>query len=167
MIEVAKDVYVGDTWDYLQHAKGQEGWTTLHACKTYHKKFVGYKGNGCPKDNPEYLWAIRENELAINCIDVADPRFFNCDMISAAIGFIFSHTSEFKILIHCDQGRSRSAGIALLYLAVTNKIPNETFEKAESAFKLLYPPCDIGTGFRAHLMQNWDCYLCRDTNKEE
>ena len=160
MVQVAKGIWVGNQEDAEYGWKRKQEWAFVHACKEpWHRQFVGYTGNGAPKDNPEYYFAIRENEIALNMVDVDNPEWFDKNMIKVAIGFIAKYSSSVNVLIHCNQGQSRSPSLALLYLAIVGEIPNQTFEEAEKAFVKLYPLYNPKQGIRLHLKQNWEEYI--------
>lgn len=159
ILEVANKIYVGDGNSYEYDLINYKGWAIVHAAKNpWHRRAVGYTGRGCPKDHPEYLYAVRGNELSLNMVDVDNPGYFHKDMINFALGFMLSHNQE-RLLIHCNLGCSRSAGLAILLLAIIGELPKTSFAGAEKRFKEKYPPCDIRLGFRTHLIQNWDYYM--------
>jgi hypothetical protein len=159
MIEVSKGVFVGNQQDAEYGWRKNDDWAFVHCAKMpWHKQFVGYIGNGCPKDSPEYLYAVRENAIALNQIDVDNPDFFSTEMIQAAIGFACTWSHR-NLLFSCNQGESRSPSMAMLYLAISELIPNSTFKEAETAFKKLYPPYNPKDGIRIHLQQNWGNYI--------
>ena len=56
-----------------------------------------------------------------------------------------------KVLVHCNQGMSRSPGIGLLYLAKEGMIDNSSFEKALAEFKEIYPGVNMAGGMRGFL----------------
>lgn len=161
MREIVKDLFVGNENDYENTVRFQKDWAVVQACKEpYHRLALGYSGRGAPKNHPEYLIAMRGNRLILNLVDAADPAYIPKEIIDSAIDFIKQHhIDEKKVFIHCNQGASRSAGIALLYLAVTQRIPNASLEEAEQAFKEIYPQCALGKGIREFLQIHWDLYV--------
>jgi hypothetical protein len=159
MIEVVKGIFVGDNDAALYGWKQEGEWAFVHACKEpWHRQFVGYVGRGAPKDSPEFYYAIRNREIALNIVDVDNPEWFNIDMIKMAIGFIAKYSDNYNVLIHCNQGESRSPSIAMLYLATTGVIPNTTFFDAELEFMKRYKFYNPKQGIRQHLIQNWAEY---------
>lgn len=147
MIQILPNLYIGDQND----CEGFEG-AILHACKEpYHRQFVGYTGRALAKDHPEYLYAVRDNELALNIVDVDDPKYFAEEMINKALQFIGEHD---KVLLHCNQGQSRSAGIGMLYMR-TKGLLDGTFEEAEEKFKEIYPPYSPRNGIREYVRLHW------------
>ncbi len=117
MIEVYNNLYVGSQFDYDSSVRFQSGWAIVHACKEpYHREALGYKTNGAPKDHPEYLIAKRGNRLILNLVDVDKVDYIANSIIDEALTFINTNLSnDLKVLVHCNQGRSRSAGIAMLF----------------------------------------------------
>ncbi len=163
MIEVYLNLYVGNETDYEAQVNGKNGWRTVQACKEpYHRRALGYTGRGAPKYHPEYLIAPRGNRLVLNLVDAPDPAYIPKETIDAALAFIHEGLEAGdSVLVHCNEGMSRSAGIALLYLAVyTNELPAD-FAGAEAAFRKLYPMHSPGAGIRGYLQQNWSEYQRR------
>ncbi len=160
MIEVSRNLFVGDDGDYnlIQH---ESDWAIVHACKEpYHRNALGYSGRGAPKEHPEYLVAKRGERLILNLVDAADPAYIPKEIIDAALLFIEEKLHDNKrLLVHCNQGMSRSAGIALLFLARKKLIDSSSFMAAEQEFKQLYPPCNLALGVSGFLSQNWDSYI--------
>lgn len=170
MREVFPNLYCGNDNDYSnlmkEHIPGREidqptdNWAVVHAAKEpCHRQFVGYTGRGCPKESIEYLWAERGNRLALNIVDAPKAEFFDKSMIDKALEFIGQKLDEgLKVLTHCNEGRSRSCALIILY--VTKRVYKSTcsFEIAESEMKKIYPLMELGKGIREHLIQNWDKY---------
>lgn len=161
MIEVTKNLFVGDQLAYESKVRFSEGWCVVHACKEpYHRQALGYTGRGAPKSHPEYLVATRDNRLILNMVDVDNPAYIPKEIIDAALLFIDQSLSAGKqVLVHCNQGMSRSAGITMLFLAKQGLIAQSSFVEAEQQFKALYPPCDMAMGIRGFLVKNWDSYI--------
>jgi hypothetical protein len=161
MIEVHPNFFVGNQQDYDFGVAGQEGWAVVHACKEpYHRQALGYRGRGAPRDHPEYLVARRGNRLILNIVDANDPAFFAKEMIDAALDFIDEGLAENRrVLVHCNEGESRSPCIALLYMAARlGVLPKYSFEVAEDQFKAIYPNYNPKPGIREHVRQNWADY---------
>ncbi len=160
MIEITDNLFIGSQEDYEFNVKDREGWSVVHACKEpYHRKTLGYKGRGAPKDHPEYLFAVRGDRLILNLVDANDPDYVPGRIIDEALAFIDRGLdSRKKVLVHCNQGQSRSAAIGFLYMAVHRLIPSQTFEDAEKAFISIYPGYLPGHGIRGFLKNNWSFY---------
>ena len=164
MIEVDNDLFVGDERDYEFNVSRQEGWAVVHACKEpYHRQALGYSSRGAPKNHPEYLVARRGDRLILNMVDANDPTFFAKEMIDQALDFIDEYLSKGeRVLVHCNQGESRSPSIALIYLASrTGVLPKDSLEEAETKFTTLYPRYNPKPGLREHIRQNWAQYCNR------
>lgn len=161
MIEVYPNLFIGDQNDYDYSVAGEEGWMIIHACKEpYHRKALGYRGRGAPKDHPEYLVARRDHRLILNIVDTNNPAFFAKEMIDAGLDFIDEALRESKkVLVHCNLGESRSPSIGLLYMAARLKaIPNQTLEAAEEEFRKIFTAYSPKAGIRGHLKQYWKEY---------
>lgn len=63
-----------------------------------------------------------------------------------------------KVLIHCNQGISRSPSIGLLYLAVKGIIKNENYNIAKEDFIKIYPKYEP-SGIKEFLEINWSNYF--------
>lgn len=161
MIQVYKNLFVGDQESYENDVKGAPDWFVVQACKEpYHRKALGYTGRAAPQSHPEYLWAERENRLILNLVDVPDPKYFSKEIMDKALDSIHEALSNDKyVFVHCNQGLSRSPGIALLYLIARNVIIAENYLTAEAAFiNDLYPDFDPAGGIRGFLMEHWQSY---------
>lgn len=149
MIEVTRNLFVGNQDDI----KGFKG-AIVHAAKDpFHRSMVGYKERALPKDHPEYLYATRGNELALNIVDADKPEFFADRMINVALNFIGLWLEDNKVLLHCNQGESRSPSIAMLYMR--NELP-DNFEEAEQEFKKIYPKYNPKNGIREYAKSRWE-----------
>lgn len=161
MIEVYPNLFVGNQGDYDYDVSEQTGWAVVHACKEpYHRRTLGYPGQGAPRNHPEYLVARRDDRLIMNIVDAPNPAFFAKEMIDQALDFIDEALARnLKVLVHCNLGESRSPSIALLYLASRKKtLPSESLEVAEAAFRQVYPGYNPNLGIRGYILQNWNSY---------
>ena len=60
MKEVYKNLFVGSQFDYECNPKMFDDWFVVHACKEpYHRKALGYTGRSAPKDDPRYLYMMK------------------------------------------------------------------------------------------------------------
>jgi len=161
MIEIHPNLFIGNEQDYESKVRHEPGWCVVHACKEpYHRLALGYTSRAAPKDHPEYLIARRGNRLILNLVDAPDPAYIPKEIIDAALEFIStSLRSGNHVLVHCNEGCSRSAGIGLLYLAKnTDKVPKGDFLAAEAAFRSIYPQYNPKSGMRGFMMSNWRNY---------
>jgi len=161
MVEICKNLFIGNADDYEQNVREQEGWRVIHACKDpYHRKLLGYSGKGAPKDHPEYLKAIRGNCLFLNLVDAHDSKYIPKEIIDTAIQFIDASLKEERpCLVHCNLGESRSPSIGFLYLASKGLLKSKDFSEAEKEFKLIYPGYNPKSGIRGFIINNWDSYV--------
>ncbi|SFN99512.1 dual specificity protein phosphatase family protein [Salegentibacter flavus] len=159
MIEINKNVFVGNSNDY-EWNKFESDFYFLQACKEpYHRQALGYKGRSISDTHPEYLFAYRGNRLILNIVDTDSDKYFSNILFEKSLDFIeYSQKKGNKILIHCNQGLSRSPSIGLLYLAVNNKISNHSFLDAEKDFVELYPDY-APKGIKSFLANNWQYFI--------
>ena len=159
MIEVMPNLFVGDQSDEAQ-IRGQSGWFVIHACKEpYHRQALGYFGQGAPKTHPEYLIARREGRLILNLVDVPNVAFISPLIMDAAIAAIHENIRGSKILVHCNQGMSRSPTIAFLYMAQHgNAFAGDTFEQGRTKFFEVYPLYNPAKGVADYAALNWTKY---------
>lgn len=159
MKEICNNLFLGNQSDYENQVRFEEGWFVIHACKEpYHRQALAYRGSGAPKNHPEYLIASRNNRLILNLIDVDNMSYIPKEIIDAALSGIETNISDKKVLMHCNQGQSRSAIIGLLYLASKGLIPNSAFAEAEEAFKQIYPGYNPGKGMFDFANFYWEDY---------
>lgn len=161
MTEIHANLFIGNESDYEFNVKNQDGWNVIHACKEpYHRQALGYSGRGAPKDDPEYLMAKRGNRLILNLVDVDNPAYIAKEIMYEALEFIDQGLIENrKVLVHCNQGMSRSPGIGLLYLAKEGIINNGSPENALADFLEIYPGINMAGGMRGFLEKNWNEYI--------
>lgn len=131
--------------------KDRENFSFVNCAKNpYHKQALGYKTNGCPKDHPEYLYAVRGNRFIMNWIDGDDPKFISDKMIDDALTFMESAIElGNEVLVNCNQGRSRSPSLVLLYLVKHRKL-NGTYEQILRTFNELYHQYRPGSGIEQY-----------------
>ncbi|MEX2409784.1 MAG: dual specificity protein phosphatase [Candidatus Paceibacterota bacterium] len=161
MTEIYNNLFIGNETDYELKVKNQEGWSVVHACKEpYHRQALGYSGRGAPKNHPEYLIAKRGNRLILNLVDADNPAYIPKEIIDESMSFIDEQLETGKkVLVHCNQGMSRSPGIGLLYLAKEGAINNSSFQKALVEFRSIYPGINMAGGMRGFLEVNFDNYI--------
>lgn len=169
MIEIFPGLYIGDQ-NALMYAdagggKIAPGWFVISAAKEpWHREALGYKERGAPKDHPEYLIARRERRLILNLIDVDNPEFIREEIVTAAVEAIdVARVNGDKVLIHCNQGKSRSPMLALLWmrLGVTAPMIHAvmkllTVDQAIEAMKLVYPAFEPSKGMEGYARAHWE-----------
>lgn len=167
MIEICKNLFIGNQSNYESKVKMQTNRAIVHACKEpYHRQALGYTGRGAPQNHPEYLLAKRENRIILNLVDVDNPDWISPIIIDETIDFIRASLELGKnVLVHCNQGMSRSAGIGLLYLATQGLFRGESFENAESKYRTdFYPMYNPARGMRGYIQRNWGKYAQEEQN---
>jgi hypothetical protein len=162
MIEIYPSFFVGHQGDYEYEVKGRRGWAVVHACKEpYHRQLLGYSGRGAPKkDHPEYLFAERETRLYLTLVDAPNPAYIPKEIIDKAISFIHEKLAEgLKVLVHCNQGESRSPGIGFLYLLrETAVLPQTSLDDALAKFRQIYPAFSPSRGISGFIAAHWKEY---------
>lgn len=153
MFEVYPNLFIGTERDcfYAQ----RDDWAVIHACKSpCHQRVLGYRGS-LPKNHPNYLIYEREYHLFLNMIDPNEPLFMP-PLFVASLDFIERHISKRKVLIHCNEGLSRSPSLALLYLAKRAKVINgKSYGAAVEDFIKLFPSYRPGRGIALYLHLHW------------
>lgn len=159
MIEIYSNLFVGNEVD-ASATIGKEGWYIIHACKEpYHRQALGYSSRGAPKGHPEYLIARRDNRLFLNLVDAADPAYIAKEIIDAAVEAIDQNILHKKVLVHCNQGMSRSPTIALLYLLKhTDALKAGSLADALQDFRGLYPAFNPAGGACGYIEKYWKEY---------
>ena len=111
----------------------------IHACKTCHQKALVYT-KSLPSNHPNYLTFLNSNHLYLNMVDMDKElmAMYTNPIMSAAIKFIEDNIQSKQILIHCNQGMSRSPSIGLLYLARRKVISDLSYDTAKSDFLRMY-----------------------------
>jgi hypothetical protein len=169
-VEVAPGLFVGGAGECVMPGQAwtrgaqRSRWSAVvHACKyPCHAETLGYAGKG--KMDPgaiEYLTAYRGDHLVLNMID-AEERFFRLEVFQAALDHIqlALKAAEPRVLVHCNQGASRSPSIALLYVAkrttLFDPLDRATYDAARKAFEHVYPLYKPGAGIAGFLDRWWE-----------
>lgn len=158
MQEIAKNLFIGDIGDFqsLDIAK----WALVHATQTVHYSLMGWdrKFNKPPRNNPNYIKLELENRFSLNWVD-GGAHLYNWTGVETFVeilDFIDRWISKRPILIHCDQGLSRSPTVGLLYLAKREKaISNDTYQEAYNDFIRLFPSYSP-SGIGEYVSKNWE-----------
>lgn len=161
MIEIYKNLFIGNEQDYEDKIKYENDWYVIHACKEpYHRKLLGYTGRGAPKEHPEYLLARRGTRLFLNLVDAADPAYIPKELIDSALEFILEAlNANMRCLVHCNLGESRSPSIGFIYLVNNGLLTQKEFSSAESEFQAIYPNYNPKAGIRNFIINNWSFYV--------
>lgn len=155
MKEIYKNLFIGSEDDYKFLSYDLKGWYIIHACKEpYHRNALGYVGRSAPKDHPEYLIAERGCHLILNLVDAPDPSYIPKEIIDKALNTINNKIHDQKVLVHCNQGVSRSAVIGMLYLH-SRGLLSDDFEDAEKKYLEIYPFYAPNNGMRMYARNIW------------
>lgn len=162
MIEVYPSLFVGAEAD-ARTVLSTTGWYIVHACKEpFHRQTLGYTGRAAPKNHPEYLIAERDCRLILNLVDAPDPAYIPKEIMNAAVDAIHQNISKSKVLVHCNQGMSRSPTIALLYLLKhTEELSFESLSDVLERFRVLYPAYNPAGGMAGFIEKYWLEYAGR------
>ena len=140
MIEVYKNLWVGSDadWDFINLSN--ETFSIIHAAKEpYHRELLGYTEKGAPRGHPYYLFARLDNILYLNLVDAEEERYIPKAVIDEALSFISDRLAiGNRILVHCNEGKSRAPGIAFLWMYENKHLP-QSFKEAGPVFKQIYP----------------------------
>lgn len=160
MKEVISNLYICSQIDLETHVFDEKNCSFVLAAKNpFHKEAVGYTGKSCDKNHPEYLIASRGNKLILNMVDAPYSIYFDKGMIDTALDFIKDELNKGKtVYTVCNEGRSRSASIVLLYLIKQGIIQCETLEDCEVEFLRLYPDYNPGKGIRDFVKEHFKEY---------
>jgi hypothetical protein len=162
VIEVHPNLFVGSEAD-VAVITGQSGWFIVHACKDpYHRRALGYTGRGAPKGHPEYLIARRPGRLILNLIDADDVKYIPAEIMDAALTDIHQNIASSKVLVHCNQGMSRSPAIAFLYLLkLSDVFRRRDHDEDVRDFLKIYPSYTPARGVADYVKLNWARYSSR------
>jgi len=139
------------------------GLAFVHACKTCHRQLCGQPR---PAD-PDYLYREHNGELFLNLID-PDKPLFSLPLFEHALDWMTQrHRNGEDVVIHCDQGNSRSRSLALLLCARLGFVTADSLQLAafEFANKTGYA-FTPGRGITIFMEQNWEALMGRETPRE-
>lgn len=159
MIEVYKNLFIGNLIDFERNQFDSDFYF-VQACKEpCHRKALGYSGRSADTNHPEYLIAYRERRIILNMIDPPTAKYFDNIQFEKSLLFIEENLKKGnKVLIHCNQGISRSPSIGLLYLAVKGIIKNDNYSLAKEDFMKIYPNYKP-SGIKQFLEINWNNFF--------
>jgi hypothetical protein len=158
MIEVYPRLFVGDATSAAV-VSDKSDWFVISAAKEpFHRQALGYRTPGAPKDSEEYLIARRPGRLILNLVDVDNVAYIREEIINTALREIDHQLADGKkVLIHCNQGRSRAPTIALLYLH-QNEADYMASDHVHAAalFAAQYPAYAPAKGMAEYARQHWN-----------
>lgn len=156
MIEIHPNLFVGSSED-VPHVLSDPNWYVVHAAKfPWHRQAVGYAGPAAPKGHPEYLYALRDRSIALNLVDAPDPGYIPEELVRAALLAITVNIEKSKVLVHCNQGLSRSPTLALLWMRKhTNTFADMSHAEAVEKFRAIYPDYAPAAGMDGYAEAHW------------
>ena len=145
--KVSSNLFIGDieSCKRISHSD-----CIIHATKN--PCFTRMMGGKVEKDNPNYLYYETEKDLYLNIIDSDEPLFYKATF-DKALEFIGKHIFENKVILHCNEGRSRSPSIAMLYL-----FHNLEYREAQNRMLDIYNDYNPSMGIDEWLGWNWDSF---------
>jgi len=156
---VAPQLYVGTIDDYNDLSINESWYTVSLAKDPLHRQMVGYTGRACDKSNPEYLYAVRENGIFCNLIDVDDVNYIHKSIIDAAVDYaVIAINRKKNVLVCCNKAESRSPIIAMLIMKRFGYFKNLSFEESEIEFKKIYSQYNPKRGMQDYSVIHWNEY---------
>ena len=130
----------------------------VHAAKEpWHREALGYTGRGAPKDSPEYLIAVRDDELILNLVDAADKKWIAGECFDAAVEYIdAAYDDGVPVLVHCNQGGSRGPGIIFYWMYCTAEDSGDFENTVDYFTEEMYEDFNPGAGVRAFLEEKFN-----------
>ena len=149
-------LYVGDDLDY-EKIKDNNDFRSARMAKYGpggHQQSLGYTSLAAPK-GPDYLWVIKPNRIAVNIIDMEDPRMIPFECITVALKYIKLQLDKGKnVLVACNSGHSRGPSTGLAFLRSIGEM-KQNFHMSERVYHTLYRRYDPGMGMRQLLREHW------------
>ncbi len=134
--------------------QGSSSESVIHACK--HPCYVRriHPAKSYPPQDERYLWVEDDNDLFLNIIDPPEQLLFKTESMKKVLSF---GKSRPRILVHCNEGKSRSVSLAILLWSVLGD-GHDTFDEAKRQFELAHPdlPHTPQRGIQRFLAKHWD-----------
>jgi len=146
--KISSNLYVSDMQGCKRNNKED---AILHCCK--HPCFENAVGKKIGKDHPNYLSYENGNDLYLNIIDPDFSTYFYKETFDIALRFIDKHIKERKVVLHCNEGMSRSPQIAMLYL-----FRNMNYRDAQNRMLDIYNDYNPSIGIDEWLGYNWTSF---------
>mmetsp|Transcript_10913 Transcript_10913/g.28341 ORF Transcript_10913/g.28341 Transcript_10913/m.28341 type:complete len:349 (+) Transcript_10913:92-1138(+) len=106
---------------------------------------------------PDYLSLGLRDDIAINADELNEQLLRAVDFIAASLG----SGGDACVLVHCREGISRSCGVMLAFLMVTEGLP---LTAAMEELRALHQKCDPNLGFLMALQEWPEWYAARRGN---
>ena len=155
---INKNLFVGNISDLDQINENE--WAVVHATQQIHYQIFGWNRttNKPDKNHPNYIYYESGNRLSLNWVDGA-AHLYNwsgTETFIKILDFVDRWIKERKVLIHCDQGFSRSPSLCLLFLAKRDQtISSKSFDDAKTDFIKVYPGYNPG-GIGDYIQKHWN-----------
>jgi hypothetical protein len=151
-------LYVGNDEDCFE---GSGGWSVVHACRHPCFQLAATRaGLAVPFPGDPVVGSLHltdGHDLYLDLVDGPEPCF-TAAPIARFLTFAEDHWRQGRrLLVHCNQGLSRSPSLALLLLARRlGGLPRESFDAAMRGLQKLYPDYAPGVGISLFLSRTWD-----------
>lgn len=159
MKEIYKKLFVCSQAEFNELPKDDKFSFAFCAKDPFHKLIVGYKKN-LPKDHPEYLIAKRpeKNIISANLIDVDKDGYVSEKIVNELVRFVDIELGKGqKVVLVCNQGRSRSASVGLMYMLHKGCFKGyKTFFNVMQAYKEVYPDYEPKFGMMKATERYWE-----------
>lgn len=158
MRQVAPGIFIDGTRDKVcLYPEVGDDTAVIHAAKDpCHRRRLGYTTRGAPVGHPHEVFVRDGRHLILNMVDAPDPKYFSPLMFHQARDFAAEHRALGRaLLIHCNEGRSRSTSLALVILATSGALPSASYAEARAAYLQLDPLYAPNEGVRLFLEARW------------
>ena len=169
MRRIINKFFIGDQNDcsYSEDTR----WYVIHACKfpcwqnKKGKNFTNLTLQKLKKKNfqafilkyPEYLVYEENNNLYLNMIDGRD-KYYSFKIFNDPLSDIDEKIKNYNILIHCNEGESRSASLGFLYLVKKKRmISDNGYDNTKKNYIEKYDPIfSPSPGIEIFMRNNWN-----------
>jgi hypothetical protein len=158
MIEVHSNLFVGTVDEAV--TLPQKDWKKIFAANNFHYQMHGWTRGGRYQNHPYYVIHEEADFISLNWVD-GPANYFDyqgkgVEIVQRVLTFIDNNLPESQIIIACNQGKSRSPSLALVYLAKRlHVIADTSYEDARRDFLQKYPRYEP-SGIADFLSQKWE-----------
>lgn len=161
MIQITDWLYCGSGADVSEFLEDHPNGRIIHAAKDpWHRDLLGYTTRGAPKGDPEYLYALRGNELALNLVDSPKREYISDECFIKAAHYLNEWHGDDggPVLVHCNQGHSRGPGVVFYDMIQHDMFDTcADFEEAVEHFiDNYYTDFNPGNGVREFLKETFN-----------
>lgn len=158
LIEVSEDLFVGPLHAYEATVRHQAGWWVVHAAADpFHREFAAEALlSKADAGHPEYWFAQRGHRLSLHLHDAGQDLNLPRAIFERAVGHVRDGlAARCRVLIHCNQGVSRSPTVALFSLLALKRIRPKSDGEVFSELERVYPPVSLGLAMKAEVRRHW------------